>query len=150
MVLRAPAGGGQAAGTAGASWHGQIFVRLNQDGGAQTVTREGGLTLRMGATRVLEVSLEDTVAMVKETTRRLPSVACRETAPLTRSPGVGAVRRLPRLLRGLPPKEQLLLPLMSLHRPPLRQRRRQRLQFFSAPRRRQIPPRANKTQGTSK
>ena len=59
MVLRAPAGGGQAAGTAGASWHGQIFVRLNQDGGAQTVTREGGLTLRMGATRVLEVSLEE-------------------------------------------------------------------------------------------
>jgi hypothetical protein len=37
LVLRAgaPAGGGQAAGTAGASWHGQIFVRLNQDGGAQ-------------------------------------------------------------------------------------------------------------------
>ena len=66
MVLRAPAGGGQAAGTAGASWHGQIFVRLNQDGGAQTVTREGGLTLRTGATRVLEVSSEDTVAMVKE------------------------------------------------------------------------------------
>jgi hypothetical protein len=33
MVLRAPDGGGQAAGTAGASWHGQIFVRLNQDGG---------------------------------------------------------------------------------------------------------------------
>ena len=66
MVLRAPAGGGQAVGTAGASWHGQIFVRLNQDGGAQTVTREGGLTLRMGATRVLEVSSEDTVAMVKE------------------------------------------------------------------------------------
>jgi hypothetical protein len=59
MVLRAPAGGGQAAGTAGASWHGQIFVRLNQDGGAQMVTREGGLTLRMGATRVLEVSCED-------------------------------------------------------------------------------------------
>ena len=28
------------------------------------------------------------------TTRRLPSVACRETAPLTRSPGVGVVRRL--------------------------------------------------------
>jgi hypothetical protein len=66
MVLRAPAGGGQAAGTADASWHGQIFVRLNQDGGAQTVTREGGLTLRTGATRVLEVSSEDTVAMVKE------------------------------------------------------------------------------------
>ena len=42
------------------------FVRLNQDGGAQTVTREGGLTLRTGATRVLEVSSEDTVAMVKE------------------------------------------------------------------------------------
>ena len=66
MVLRAPAGGGQAAGTAGASWHGQIFVRLNQDGGAQTVSREGSLTLRTGATRVLEVSSEDTVAMVKE------------------------------------------------------------------------------------
>ena len=66
MVLRAPAGGGQAAGTAGASWHGQIFVRLNQGGGAQTVSREGSLTLRTGATRVLEVSSEDTVAMVKE------------------------------------------------------------------------------------
>jgi hypothetical protein len=33
---------------------------------AKTVTREGGLTLRMGATRVLEVSSEDTMAMVKE------------------------------------------------------------------------------------
>ena len=66
MVLRAPAGGGQAVGTAGASWHGQIFVRLNQGGGAQTVSREGSLTLRTGATRVLEVSSEDTVAMVKE------------------------------------------------------------------------------------
>ena len=65
-VVLHPAGGGQAAGTAGASWHGQIFVRLNQVGGAQTVTREGGLTLRMGATRVLEVSSEDTMAMVKE------------------------------------------------------------------------------------
>ena len=112
MVLRAPAGGGQAAGTAGASWHGQIFVRLNQDGGAQTVSLEGSLTLRTGATRVLEVSSEDIVEMVKERipgadrlvfggkdlpdTRRLPSVSCRETAPLTRSPGVGAVRRLPR------------------------------------------------------
>ena len=68
LMLRAgaPAGGGRAAGTAGTSWHGQIFVRLNQDGGARTVTREGGLTLRTGATRVLEVSSEDTVAIVKE------------------------------------------------------------------------------------
>jgi hypothetical protein len=66
MVLRAPAGGGQAVGTAGASWHGQIFVRLNQDGGAQTVSLEGSLTLRTGATRVLEVSSEDIVEMVKE------------------------------------------------------------------------------------
>ena len=62
MVLRAPAGGGQAAGTAGANCHGQIFARLNQGGSAQT----GSLTLRTGATRVLEVSSEDTVAMVKE------------------------------------------------------------------------------------